>query len=143
MDKNTVAGLVLIGVILSVFTIFNQPSEEDLLKVENAKIEQSKIDSLNLVTLDSLNALKDDSSITTATDASSQDSNSIAAPVEKKAETVRIENERVIVEFSSIGGQVSAVFLKEFETYYEFSKKDDKQKALRLFLDGDASNGLI
>ncbi|MFT5582261.1 MAG: YidC/Oxa1 family membrane protein insertase [Psychromonas sp.] len=143
MDKNTVAGLVLIGVILSVFTIFNQPSEEDLLKVENAKIEQSKIDSLNLVTLDSLNALKDDASITTATDASSQDSNSIAATVEKKAETVRIENERVIVEFSSIGGQVSAVFLKEFETYYEFSKKDDKQKALRLFLDGDASNGLI
>jgi len=38
MDRNTVIGLVLIGVILSVFTIFNQPSEEDIKK-EKEKIE--------------------------------------------------------------------------------------------------------
>jgi hypothetical protein len=30
MDRNTVIGLVLIGLILSVFTIFNQPSEEEI-----------------------------------------------------------------------------------------------------------------
>src|SRR5690554_7654819 len=30
MDKNTIIGLGLIGVILAVFTFFNQPSEEEL-----------------------------------------------------------------------------------------------------------------
>ena len=38
MDKNTVIGLVIIGVILSVFTIFNQPTEEEL-KEKQAKTE--------------------------------------------------------------------------------------------------------
>ncbi|NRA11576.1 MAG: membrane protein insertase YidC [Crocinitomicaceae bacterium] len=42
MDKNTITGLVLIGIILSVFTYFNQPSEEEL-KAE-AKKEQAKTD---------------------------------------------------------------------------------------------------
>lgn len=40
MDKNTVIGLVLIGLILSVFTIINQPSEEEVkAQEEKAKIE--------------------------------------------------------------------------------------------------------
>ena len=38
MDKNTIIGLVMIGIILSVFTIFNKPSEEEI-KAEKAKIE--------------------------------------------------------------------------------------------------------
>lgn len=38
MDKNTIIGLSLIGVILVTFTIFNQPSESDIKK-EKAKIE--------------------------------------------------------------------------------------------------------
>lgn len=40
MDKNTIIGLVLIGLILSVFTIVNQPSEEEVKEMEKkAKIE--------------------------------------------------------------------------------------------------------
>ena len=40
MDKNTIIGLVLIGLILSVFTIVNQPSEEEVKVMEKkAKIE--------------------------------------------------------------------------------------------------------
>ena len=41
MDRNTAIGLVVIGIILSVFTIFNQPSEEELkAQKEEAKKEQ-------------------------------------------------------------------------------------------------------
>ena len=36
MDRNTLTGLVLIGLVLTIFSIINQPSEEDLKK---AKIE--------------------------------------------------------------------------------------------------------
>ena len=42
MDKKTIYGLVLIGLILSVCTIVNQPSAEQLAKMksEKAKIEK-------------------------------------------------------------------------------------------------------
>jgi len=46
MDRNTLTGLVLIGLLLTVFTIINKPSEEELKaqqeKVEKEKLAQSK-----------------------------------------------------------------------------------------------------
>ena len=45
MDRNTVIGLVIIGLILSVFTIFNKPSEEELKAQElKAQQEQQKLE---------------------------------------------------------------------------------------------------
>jgi len=38
MDRNTTIGLILIGLLLTVFTIVNQPSKED---IEKAKKEQA------------------------------------------------------------------------------------------------------
>ena len=44
MDKNTLIGLGLIGVILATFTYFNQPTPEELKKREELdKKEQAKI----------------------------------------------------------------------------------------------------
>ena len=37
MDRNTITGLVLIGLILTVFSIFNRPSEEDIKKRQQAE----------------------------------------------------------------------------------------------------------
>jgi len=66
MDKNTIIGIVLIGLILVGYSIFNKPSEEELKRIKakqdsialvNQKIkEQQKIDSLNKIT-----AIKTDS----------------------------------------------------------------------------------
>ena len=39
MDRNTLTGLVLIGLVLTIFSIINQPSDEDLKK---AKIEAAQ-----------------------------------------------------------------------------------------------------
>ncbi|MCR9173309.1 MAG: membrane protein insertase YidC [bacterium] len=45
MDRNTVTGLILIGLLLTVFAIFNQPSEEDQKKMrEKERKEQEKKD---------------------------------------------------------------------------------------------------
>ena len=46
MDKKQVYGLVLIGLIFTVFTIFTQPSKEDQIKAakEAAKMEASAAD---------------------------------------------------------------------------------------------------
>ena len=45
MDKNTLTGLVLIGLLLTLFTVFNRPSEEEIKerqKTELAKQKKSK-----------------------------------------------------------------------------------------------------
>jgi hypothetical protein len=42
MDRNSVIGLVLIGLILSVFAIMNQPSEEEIKKQEKEIALQEK-----------------------------------------------------------------------------------------------------
>lgn len=59
-----------------------------------------------------------------------------------KGELIRLENEKLIVDFSTKGGQIAAVYLKEFETYKEFAKKDDHIAPLPFFEEGDATNGL-
>ena len=44
MDRNTIIGLVLIGSILSVFTIFNQPSAEEQAKQQKELAMQKEAD---------------------------------------------------------------------------------------------------
>ena len=57
MDRNTITGLVLIGLILTVFSIINRPTEEDIKKRKDelAKKEQVKTDSKKVLTQDTLN----------------------------------------------------------------------------------------
>jgi hypothetical protein len=88
MDKNTLTGLVLVGVVFSVFTIFMQPSKEELQAQEKAKKEQ---------------ASRTDKKI----QKKSVTARSIASPTNKdevrpvgetvKGELVRLENDKLII----------------------------------------------
>ena len=172
MDRNTIIGLVLIGLTLSVFTIFNQPTEEEIAaQLEQAKNEQGefkaetkessavKLDSNLVQKLDNDgNPLKDSSggvwykNKTTNIDTlilrqdliDNKENITPENPAEAvKGELITLENEKLIIEFDTKGGQVSSVFLKEFESYDDFAKNDGKIDPLLLFDSGDASNGLI
>jgi YidC/Oxa1 family membrane protein insertase len=134
MDKKTVYGLVLMGLILTVFSIFNQPSAEERKKqAEQAKIEQAKAKEKT----DAKKVAK----ITKAVKSKSK--KSVTTLVLDKGEIVRLENEKIIVDFSTKGGKISAVYLKGYETYAEYARKDKNVKPMRLFLDGDAKNELV
>src|SRR5690606_3981368 len=141
MDKNTVIGLVIIGVILSVFTIFNQPSEEEL-KEQQAKKElteqrkaENKKDAKEATHEDNKAEVKDSAS----TETEVIDTNTVTPTAEVKStkpvasEIIRMENEKLIVDFDTKGGQISSVYLKEFETYHDFAKDDGKITPLALF----------
>lgn len=172
MDKNTVIGLVLIGLILSLFTIFNQPTEEEL-KAEKEKIERAEknkqadgstdtADEKTLPTSSLLpkldengNQLIDESGALVYVDTIAK-KDTLIAPIEEssaptsvqpkqqevKGEIIRMENEKLIIDFSTKGGQIAAVRLKEFETYHNYAKNDDKIDPLVFFKEGDASNGI-
>ena len=177
MDRNTIVGLVLIGLILSVFTIFNKPSEEEI-KAEQEKLElaeqaaadeeKKKNEDQDTVQVENVNSIipklddKGDTLIAetgewiftdTITDQDTliaQVIEPVISPevkdtvpvVEVVGELIRLENDKLIIDFNTKGGQIAAVRLKEFETYYEYAKKDGKIEPLVFFREGDATNGI-
>ena len=141
MDKNTIIGLVMIGLILSVFTIFNKPSEEEL-KAEEAKLEQQAIDKADVekaIEAKDVVAKNEESTSTESVTPSDK-------PTENKSiksSIVRLENEKLIIDFDTKGGQIAAVRLREHETFHEYAKFDDKIEPLAFFKKGDATNSVI
>jgi YidC/Oxa1 family membrane protein insertase len=164
MDRNTVIGLTLIGALLVVFTYMSQPSDKEkkaAQKEQKELAEQAKKDADSTEKADKNkpklvakkdkdgNQIKDDKgNLVYLNEKTKKDT--IVAPhvkaptkVISKGEIVRLESEKLIVDFSTKGGIVSAVQLKEYESYVNFAKKDGKITPLYLFKDGDQTNQLI
>ncbi|MDR0802038.1 membrane protein insertase YidC [Fluviicola sp.] len=165
MDRNTVIGLTLIGALLVVFTYMNQPSEKEIKAqkekeqkelAEQAKKESDSIEKANknapvlLPKKDKKgNQLKDDKGRLVYINQKTKQDTAIAPRVKvssnvlAKEEIIRLESKKLIVDFSTKGGVVSAVQLKEYESYVDFAKKDGKITPLYLFRNGDQKNQLI
>lgn len=178
MDRNTIIGLTLIGVILVTFTIFNQPSAADLKKKaqteaadklaqekEDAAADEAKAAKLkwedvsagpNLVLKKDKKGkvVFDDKGNKVYTDTVTHRDTTIVSKAAEVAaaatvpsasftpQTIRLESDKAIIDFSTKGGIVSAVQLKQYETYQNFAKKDGKLTPLYLFQEGDAVNEL-
>ena len=148
MDKNTLTGLVIIGSILAGFAIFNRPSEEEVKAAQEIAVQKeqqaAKRDSIRK--LDSIKELTEiDSSISNSSITETSKTNGVsqtASATSAKAEFFKIENDKMVVELSSLGGGISSVYLKEFESYSNFSKNDDTLTPLKLFGRNDAHNSL-
>jgi YidC/Oxa1 family membrane protein insertase len=131
MDRNTTIGLVFLGLILTVFSVINQPSKSDLKKKKSAKTElkenkESKKDKTIVVNKNTGNDTPEPKKL---------------VQTETKGELIRLENDKLIVDFNTKGGLVSAVYLKEYKSYTDFAKK--KKNPLCLFKDGDNRNQLV
>ena len=48
MDRNTITGLVLIGLILTVFSIINRPTEEYIKKRQDELAKKEQVNNLEL-----------------------------------------------------------------------------------------------
>lgn len=139
MDRNTIVGLVLIAAILSVFSIFNQPSEEERKESQRKEMvaskEAAKAESNKDTTKPKIEKSDDSSDVDTIiADKTKADTVSL--------DLIRLENDKFIVDFNPKGGQIASLYLKEYETFYNYQKKDGKLTPLQLFADGDASNGV-
>lgn len=164
MDRNTVIGLTLIGALLVVFTYMSQPSEKEVQAKQKEQKElalqaKKEADSLDkeaknkprLVAKKDKdgNQIKDEKgglvyvNQVTKGDTTIVPRVKVPTTVISKGEIVRLESEKLIVDFSTKGGDVSAVQLKEFESYMNFAKNDGKITPLYLFKDGDQKNQLI
>ena len=138
MDKNTIIGIVLIGLILVGYSVFNKPSEEELQKLKakqdsialvNQKIkEQQKIDSVkNFVKNDTTITISDSSVTAEIISQDSTTNDSVKIPktnlgvfgrfTGKENKIYTVENKKIKIKFSSNGGKILSVQLKDYHTY--------------------------
>ncbi|MCD7936787.1 MAG: membrane protein insertase YidC [Tannerellaceae bacterium] len=125
MDKNTVIGFLLIGVVLIAFTWLNQPSPEQLeaqrryydsiAAVEQARIleEETAGQLAENRVADEFTALSDSAKAAQLETAFG----GFAQAMSGTEETVTLENELVEVRISTKGGHITSVRLKNFQTY--------------------------
>jgi len=125
MDRNTVIGLVLIGALLILWTVFNRPSAEQ--QAHQKHIQDSiafvhKADSLSKVASADTTTLKKD---TTTNSSSASLTTNVIAPnaslfhdsLNNSESFLTIENDLMKVTLSNKGGRVYSVELKKYKTY--------------------------
>lgn len=150
MDKNTIIGFVLIAAILIGFTIYNKPSADEIAKQEREKAYRDSVE-LVLKQQEAARSATDTSAISKSekekghvedffVDAVKKDSvdlslDSLVVPTSKTEQTVSLENSKMKIEFSTLGGRMTSVQLKG---YHKFDKD-----SLFLFKDDAAFNLLL
>ena len=134
MDKNTLIGLGLIGVILATFTYFNQPTPEELKKREElAKKEQAKIKNEKK----SSKTFRANSNLI-----SNKLVDSDSSIIQSKNEIIEIRNNKITAFVATKGGILDEVQLNNYKTYYQFAKNKSSKKTLSLFKSGNSSNSI-
>lgn len=129
MDKNTFIGLFLIGAILIGFSYFNGPTEAEIersrqmrdsieaVQAENAALEQQRTESIQSAS----DTVGLDSSINAPDSLKSMQNESLygvfASHAIGEEKEYLIENEKMIIRLSSLGGRVKSVELKGYQTY--------------------------
>lgn len=132
MDRNTLTGLVLIGLILTVFTIINKPSEEEIKQKQEAQIALAEAEKSKQVKSDLVKASD-----------MAQSKDSIAPKSLDSTVTVSLQKDSVfsrstdkfLIDFSTKGGQIKALYLNEYKSYSDYNQNTDQ--ALCLFANGD------
>ena len=118
MDKNQITGLVLIMAMLMGYQFFFAPKEEPLKPQEKAKIAQTSPNSpAKIAPIDSSVAKSAAGDFATAALGTAKD--------------VVLENKDIRVTFTSQGGRVKNVLLKNYDTYNSFNQK--KKEPLTIF----------
>jgi len=137
MDKNTITGFLLIGLLLFGFAWYNKPSEAEIAKQKHyndsiAAVQQ--LQALNTVNkVNTGNAISKDSTSkdTASLGQKAVDEFGVFAPSSKGEDKVYIlENKLIKLAVSAKGGQIVSVQLKDYKTS---EGKDGQKEPLYLF----------
>lgn len=132
MDRNTLTGLVLIGLLLTVFTIINKPSEEEIKQQEaeiaRANDAKAKSEEKDSVAVDAAKSSKENIDL-------DEDQNTTEKKTEIADSLFTRKTDKFTVDFSTKGGQISSLYLNEYKSYESYSA--ESKEALCLFSKGD------
>ena len=140
MDKNTLTGLVLIGLILVVFSIYTKNSVETENENNNAISQVDNTGTSEVGTQEVQSSSSNQSSLVASDDSTVILRSQTVEKIEK-GELITLENEKLIITFDTKGGIVSEVKLKQYKSYDDFIQQEDNP--LKLFGQNDHSNKLV
>ena len=135
MDKNTLVGFVLIGVVIVGFGIYNRPSQEERAQAQHYQ------DSIQQVIRDK--EIQAQKQAALAEEAALNDTTSLffeATKGEEKRTT--LENEFIKLQFTNKGGRVCSAMLKEYndQEHQPLVLFDGNDAAMNFSFDGKAEN---
>lgn len=140
MDKNTLTGFVLIGVILLMMQYINQPTQEQIEEQQrlqdSIKTEQLRIDSLQeegqaTTTKTFQDDVKDLDDSTKQAMASSE-YGAFAPAVLGESKVITLENDLFTVEINTKGGAIRGVELKDHKKIVQNDDGEDEKVPVRL-----------
>lgn len=126
MDKNTLTGLLLMGVVIIGFTWLNRPNEEELA-ARRAAIEQAQAEH---------SSQSEQMSVSTDIQANSNEG---MMSQDEPAEKVVLANDVLRLEISERGGMITSARLNE---YNSFAKGDRDTSRVELIRESDSRYGL-
>ena len=133
MDRNTLTGLVLIGLLLTVFTIINKPTEEEL-KQQEAEIVKAKEAQAKQQEKDSVLVGSDESS---GDNLELEEKENAVVKQKQVVDSIFTRvSDQFTVDFSTKGGQISSLYLNDYSSYESYSTQSSPE-ALCLFAEGD------
>ena len=140
MDKKSIAGIVIVALIFLGFTFYNshqQKKYQEQLMAYNAEQARIQAEQDSLLALNAPLPTADSAAIAAAGGDSLQAQRRImqfgellAAAQQAEAEEFTVENEVLKIDFSTRGGQVKDVTLKD---YTKYAPRDERNQPVRLF----------
>lgn len=133
MDRNSVVGLILIAILLVAYSLYNQPSEEEIAARQRALDSAAAVAAEEEAEQRAREAASYSETATPAPDSTTTANDSIttaaknaemqakygvfAAVADGEESLITVETDRMVVQFSNRGGVPVQAVLKEFNTY--------------------------
>lgn len=108
MDRNSVIGFILIGILIVGYTYFNQPTQEQLNKIQRQRDSIARIEKL------AQEAEIQKKEENTAFSAAGETSSTTA---QVKEQLTTLENDLLKLQLSNYGGKIVSVELKKYKSY--------------------------
>lgn len=119
MDRNSIWGLLIIGVILIGYTYLTKPSDEEVKAMKTrdsiARVERLRNEQLEADRVEALKKQYAEQQQDTA--AMKATYGAFAGAVAQKEEFITLENNLVKLTFNTLGGRIANVELKEYKTH--------------------------
>ena len=131
MDKNTIAGLVIIFLILIGFSYLTRPSKEQVAEMQRKQDSIARVDRLRAQELAAQQQAQKTPDNTTAANPLATKSDSIFVQNDTENKIITLENDKIKLHISTLGGRIVYVDLKEYTRFAAFGVVEKRRNRFR------------
>ena len=122
MDRNSIIGLSLIGLIIIAYSIFTQPSPEEIKELQRRKDSIQLVEEQNKIAIAQQQAIVSADTVVIQSDSAKQEYNKqnlgdFASAATGTEQLITLENKHLKIVLSSLGGKIKKAELKGYKTW--------------------------